>query len=136
MLVSCKQRTQRAAQLLAASELVRRDYAVSLPAGADTPDADLIVATQTGAQFWVDVKGLSSNEWLITPTQSRSSLYHILVRVYDTRDQDRFFILPQSEVDRLLQECNSISAIPFLYLEIFENKWEMLPPARRPEPTG
>lgn len=125
------QRTQLAAQFLAASELVRRYYAVSLQMGNNTRDAGLIVGTQTGAQFSVEVKGLTSdNEWVITPTHSRPSSYHIVVRVDDTRDQDRFFIVPQSEVNRLLQECNSTSSIPFLYLEIFENRWEMLPPAQ------
>lgn len=125
------QRTQLAAQFLAASELVRRYYAVSLQMGNNRPDAGLIVGTQTGTQFSVEVKGLTSdNEWLVTATQRRPGSYHIVVRVDDTRDQDRFFIVPQSEVNRLLQECNSTSAIPFLYLEIFENRWEMLPPAR------
>jgi len=131
------ERTQRAAQFLAASELVRRNYVVSLTTASRTPDAGLTVRTQTGAQFRVDVKGLSTDdEWHIAPRQTRPSRFHILVRVDDTRDQDRFFILPQSDVHRLLQECkdarlaDSTRAIPILYLEIFEDKWELLPPAQ------
>jgi hypothetical protein len=52
--ISRKERTQRtqwAAQFLAASELVRRYYVVSFTMGNNTPDADLMVGTQTGGSF-------------------------------------------------------------------------------------
>jgi hypothetical protein len=96
-----------------------------------------MVGTQTGRQFWVDVKGLSTNNaWLITPKQFRLNLYYILVRVGDTKDQDRFFILPQSETHKLLEKSklehptDPTSGFAFRYPESFENKWEILPPAR------
>jgi hypothetical protein len=131
------QRTQWAAQFLAASELVRRYYVVSFTMGNNTPDADLMVGTQNGGQFWVDVKGLSTNNaWLITPKQVRLNLYYILVRVGDTKDQDRFFILPQSETNKLLEKSklahptDPTNGFAFRYPENFENKWEILPAAR------
>ena len=99
------QRTQWAAQFLAASELVRQYYVVSFTMGNNTPDADLMVGTQGGKQFWVDVKGLSKNNaWLIKKKHERLNLYYVLVRVGEVRDEDRFFILPQSEMNKLLDK--------------------------------
>ncbi len=99
------QRTQWAAQFLAASELVRRYYIVSFTMGNNTPDADLMVGTQGGKQFWVDVKWLSSNNaWLITKKHEHLNLYYVLVRVGEVRNEDRFFIVPQSEMNKLLDK--------------------------------
>jgi hypothetical protein len=131
------QRTQWAAQFLAASELVRLYYIVSFTMGNNTPDADLMVGTQYGKQFWVDVKGLSSNNaWLITKKLERLNLYYVLVRVGEVRNEDRFFILPQSEMNKLLNKyrlehpTDPTSGFKFRYPEAFENKWDLLPPAR------
>lgn len=55
-----RMRTQWATQFLVASELVRRDYTVSFTMGNHTPNADLMVGTPSGKQFWVDVKGRSA----------------------------------------------------------------------------
>ena len=140
-LISRKERTQRtqwAAQFLAASELVRRYYVVSFTMGNNTPDADLMVGSQAGQQFWVDVKGLSTNNaWLIAQKQERLNLYYILVRVGEIKDQDRFFILPQFETNKLLEKSklahptDPTSGFAFRYPESFEDKWELLPPARK-----
>jgi hypothetical protein len=56
------QRTQWTAQFLAASELVRNGYVVSFTMGNRTPLADLMVGRPDVTKlFWVDVKGLGSN---------------------------------------------------------------------------
>jgi hypothetical protein len=50
-----QQRTQWAAQFLAASELVRRGHVVSFTMGNHTPTADLMVGVpESGLQFWVE----------------------------------------------------------------------------------
>src|SRR5208283_3881555 len=101
--VTKAQRTQWTAQFLTASELARRNYVVSFTMGNYTPTADLMVGTQAGKQFWIDVKGLSrNNAWLINRKADRLNLFYVLVRVGDTRDDDRFFILRQAEMNTLL----------------------------------
>ena len=101
-----QRRTQWAAQFLAASELVRRGYVVSFTMGNHTPTADLMVGVpDNGLQFWVDVKGLSSNNaWLIKQKPDHMNLFYILVRVGDDRARDRFFILDQAQVNALLEQ--------------------------------
>jgi hypothetical protein len=134
---SLRNRTQWASQFLAASELVRRYYVVSFTMGNHTPTADLMVGTETGSQFWVDVKGLSSNNaWLISKKPEHLNLFYILVRVGEVRDQDRFFILTQPEMNELLDKSrlahptDPTSGFAFKYPLPFEGKWEVLPPAR------
>jgi len=96
-----------------------------------------MVGTQNGDQFWIDVKGFSTNNaWLITPKQVKLNLFYILVRVGGTKDQDIFFILRQSETNKLLEKSklahptDPTSGFGFRYPEQFENKWDILPPAR------
>jgi hypothetical protein len=134
---SLEERTQCAAQFLAASELVRLYYIVSFTMGNNTPDADLMVGTQGGKQFWVDVKGVSSNNSrLITKKHEHLNLYYVLVRVGENRNEDRFFILPQSEMTKILDKRrlehpnDPTSGFSFRYPEAFEDKWDLLPPAR------
>jgi hypothetical protein len=105
--------------------------------GNQTPIADLMVGTQSGDQFWIDVKGLSSNNaWLVSRRdENHLNLYYILVRVGETREQDRFFILPESEINKLLDKSkrehpnDPTSGFGFRYPEAFEGKWELLPKA-------
>lgn len=106
-----RQRTQWATQFLAAAELVRRGYTVSLTMGNNTPIADLMVGTPVGKQFWVDVKGLSGkNYWLVTPKPDHLALYYVLVFLAPLVDYpnkrlpDRFFILTQSEANKLVSD--------------------------------
>jgi hypothetical protein len=103
------QLTQWWAQFLAASELVRLGYVVSFTMGNNTPTADLMVGVPgSGLQFWVDVKGLSSNNaWLITPKPSHLNLFYVLVRVGENRTDDRFFILSQPEMNQLLDRARA-----------------------------
>ena len=98
-------RTQWAAQFLAAAELVRRDCIVSFTMGNTTPMADLMVGRPNGEQFWVDVKGLSRpNAWLVAPKPALTGLYYILVLVGRERPSDRFFILSQSDFNDLIRQ--------------------------------
>jgi hypothetical protein len=104
-------RTQWASQFLAAAELVRRNYAVSFTMGNSTPIADLMVGTQGGQQFWVDVKGRAGkSDWLITPKPAHHNLFYILVYLSplansgEGREADQFFVLTQAEANRLEEE--------------------------------
>jgi hypothetical protein len=64
--------------------------------GNNTSIADLLVRSQTGSQFWVDVKGLgSSGGWNVKPREGDRALnlYYIFVEVGKTRDEDQFYVL-------------------------------------------
>jgi hypothetical protein len=100
------QKTQWAAQFLAASELVRRGYLVSFTMGNSTPLADLMVGYQSsGIQFWVDVKGNSAQRgWFCREKPSFPRLYYILVGVGMHRENDRFFILSQDKLNELIRQ--------------------------------
>jgi hypothetical protein len=130
-----QQRTQWAAQFLAASELVRRGYVVSFTMGNHTPTADLMVGVpESGLQFWVDVKGLSSNNaWLVKQKPDHLNLFYILVRVGDDRGSDRFFILDQAQLNALLERSrlahpnDPTSGFGWSYPAPFEDRWDTLP---------
>jgi hypothetical protein len=73
---------------------------VSFTQGNNTPVADLMVGSPNADLFWIDVKGLSSeNAWLISPKPSREKLFYILILLSPLvnspkkRSADRFFIL-------------------------------------------
>lgn len=133
-----QQRTQWAAQFLAAAELVRLGYVVSFTMGNHTPTADLMVGVPaSGEQFWVDVKGLSSNNaWLIKEKPNHLNLFYILVRVGDDRGGDRFFVLSQRQVNALLEKSrlahpnDPTSGFGWSYPAPFEGKWGILPRGR------
>ncbi len=110
-----RQRTQWTAQFLAASELVRNGYVVSFTMGNHTPTADLMVGTpNTKSLFWVDVKGLSSNNaWLIKRKPTLPNLFYVLVRVGKNRADDAFFVLRvrlESHAERASRRTRSITA--------------------------
>ena len=130
------QRTQWCAQFLAASELVRLGYVVSFTMGSHTPTADLMVGVpQTGLQFWVDVKGSSSNNaWLIKPKPDHLNLFYILIRVGESRKDDRFFVLSQPQMNRLLARAraerkatDTTEGFRFSYPQEYEGRWYTLP---------
>lgn len=133
-------RTQWAAQFLAASELARRGYTVAFTMGNYTPIADMMVGTPNRErQFWVDVKGLSSEAfWLVKPKPPQADLYYILVCLAplvengSQRKPDQFFILPQKEVNRLIlggQEKPPERGAGFRFADArpFSGKWDALP---------
>ena len=103
------QRTQWSTTFLVAAELTRRGYTVAMTNGGHTPIADLMVGTDDGRQFWVDVKGLSSRApWLLKPQRERLNLFYVLVylasepAVGDVREPDRYFVLRQNEANELV----------------------------------
>jgi hypothetical protein len=103
--VQKRNRTQWAAQFLAAAELVRRGYTVAFTMGNHTPNADLMVGTRSHQQFWVDVKGTSGRDWPISPKTYHINLFYILVRVASPeKPPDRFFILTQQETNDLVRD--------------------------------
>ena len=97
--------TYWAARFLVAAELERRRYSVSLP-DEHAPGFDLAVTSAKGEQFLVDVKGLrtSKTPWLGAIKPSRESFFYILVFVGLDHNDDRFFILSQSEWNALVEE--------------------------------
>jgi hypothetical protein len=76
----------------------------SFTMGHATPVADLMVGDPEGQQFWVEVKGVATdNAWWGKKKAPREHLFYILVRVGETRDKDRFFVLPQTDYNRLIE---------------------------------
>jgi hypothetical protein len=127
---------QWAAQFLVAAELERHRYVVTFTMGHSTPVADLMVGhPKSGAQFWVDVKGLSKpNAWMGLLKLRRANLFYILVLVGRERAKDRFFILSQSEWDGLIEEYRNdhpsqkpVGGFNWTGPHKFENQWSKLP---------
>jgi hypothetical protein len=126
--------TYWAARFLAAAELERRGYHVSL-ADEKVPGFDLSVTTLIGEQFLVDVKGLGAagTPWLGTIKPPRENLFYILVSVTADRKDDRFFILSQSEWNPLIEEYqrnhpdDPTSGFLWDAPLKYEGKWEKLP---------
>jgi hypothetical protein len=126
--------TYWAARFLVAAELERRRYHVRLT-DENTPGFDLSVTTATGEQFFVDVKGLAAagTPWLGPIKPPRENLFYILVFVGADRNDDRFFILSQSEWDGLIEEYQrnhpNDPTSGFLWDASLkhEGKWEKLP---------
>ena len=129
------QRTQWSAQFLVAAELVRRGYTVSFTMGNHTPQADLMVGRlSSSVQFWVDVKGLSSNSpWLIKPKAPLKNLFYVLTRVGALREEDRFFVLSQSETNKLIgvnhaaHPADQTNGFGWKAPHKYEGKWDRLP---------
>jgi hypothetical protein len=103
--------------------------------GNHTPTADLMVGVpESGLQFWVDVKGLSSNNaWLVKQKPDHLNLFYSLVRVGDDRGSDRFFILDQAQLNPLLERSrlahpnDPTSGFGWSYPAPFEDRWDTLP---------
>ena len=97
--------TYWAARFLAAAELERRRYRVSLK-DESAPGFDLSVTNDAGEQFLVNIKGLaaSGTPWTGAIIPPRENLFYILVFVAAARNDDRFFILSQSEWNGLIEE--------------------------------
>ena len=95
----------------------------------------MVGVPQTGLQFWVDVKGLSSNNaWLIKPKPDHLNLFYILIRVGESRKDDRFFVLSQPQMNRLLARAraerkatDTTEGFRFSYPQEYEGRWNTLP---------
>jgi len=91
-------RTQWAAQFAVASELCKRGYEVAFTMG-NHPSVDIMVKSQNGVSFGVDVKGLyKRNFWVVRSKPSQANLYYVFAFVPDGRPND-FFVLSQVEVN-------------------------------------
>jgi hypothetical protein len=132
--------TYWAARFLVAAELERRRYHVRLT-DENTPGFDLSVTTITGQQFLVDVKGLGAagTPWLGAIKPPRENLFYILVFVGAGRNDDRFFILSQSEWNALIEEYqrnhpnDPTSGLLWAAPHKYEGQWEKLPANKPPK---
>jgi hypothetical protein len=128
-------RTQWAAQFAVASELCKRDYQVALTLG-NHPAVDLMVISPRMRSFQIEVKGLyRKNYWQLRKQEPRSELFYVFAYVPD-REQNRFFIMTQMTVNRLLDEHRAkfpASSTTFrwglLWDEVagHENCWNVMP---------
>lgn len=136
--------TQWTTTFLAAAELVRRGYTVSFTTGNNTPIADLMVGTNTGEQFWVDVKGLSyknRTDWLMRPKPPFKNLFYILVHLSPPAEPgterlaDQYYVLTQEEANKLERKYrkdrpNNKTNMPgFRFPEAmpYLDRWDQLP---------
>src|SRR5207249_3234118 len=131
-----KRRTQWAAQFAVASELCKQGYEVAFTMGHTTPEADLMVMSESRRAFLVDVKGLyKRNPFLIKAKAARTDLYYILAFVPDV-GQNEFFVMSQDEVRRVVAaglkrlgrtEDYSMPGIAWPSVQPFKDKWRTLP---------
>src|SRR5262245_30517314 len=100
-----RHRTQWSAQFAVAGELCKLGYEVAFTMGNTTPEADLMVLTPLRkSMFLVDVKGQSTkNFWRIKSKPKRDNLFYVLAYV-PVGEKNRFFILPQRELSKLMKE--------------------------------
>ncbi|MCX6032220.1 MAG: hypothetical protein NT169_23365 [Chloroflexi bacterium] len=89
--------TQWAAQFFAAAELTRRGYLVALTLG-NAQRADLLVESQTGEKFSVDVKGLKTHNWWLVTERDDHPDYYILVYVPKPGNPPEYFLLSGAEM--------------------------------------
>ncbi len=125
-------RTHWTATFLAAAELTRRGYIVTLTKGG-TP----LMVGRLGdkQQFWVDVRGIagySSGGWFAH--ENPQILFYILVSVGDARADDRFFIMSQERANNAIREWaathksgKKAEGVKWSLAEPYEARWDALP---------
>ena len=135
-------RTEWAAVFLAAAELVRKGYVISFTMGNRTPMADLMVGNPiSGKVFWIDVKGIAGHNggWSARAKTPLPDLFYILVSVAnDDRASDKFFVLSQDELNKLVDDWRAAhpngskrgEGISWKVAQPHENKWRILPDYR------
>ncbi len=132
-----RHQTQWAAQFAVASELCKRGHEVAFTQGNHTPLADLMcISPVTKTMYLVDVKGLSSRTaWLVKEKPARALLFYVLAFV-PKDGANRFFVVPQAEIGRLLAEYRASgikydprhpSGFNWTQPAAFEGRWETLP---------
>jgi len=118
--------SQWAAQFAVASELCKREYQVALTMG-NHPTADLMVISPKSFHFIVDVKGLRSGDtWFVRRKPIIERLYYVLAFVPPGK-QNRFFIMSQETVNRLIRGNTSASDIRRRDALDHLEKWDALP---------
>ena len=104
-------RTQWASQFSVASELVRRDYLVSLTFG-NAAVADLLVQSPKGTTFTIDVKGQSSKSfWLVQRREEKANHFFVLVYLPPAYKPPEFFVLSNSQLMRHRAEYESAATV-------------------------
>lgn len=147
-----KYRTQWASTFFAAGELTRRGYLVTITHG-NARFVDLLVQSPDGQGFSIDVKGMSTRNWIPVkkPDQEKGDQYYVLVYAQlNQKDKEapRYFIMSSKEMlDEIKKdEDNTVQAnkercenglqnfkgwakngIPFKRAEYYEDKWATLP---------
>jgi hypothetical protein len=130
--------TQWASQYYVAAELTRRGYLVSLTMG-NAPVADLLVVSQAGARFMVEVKGQATrNFWILKNREIDNELYFILVYLGKV-GAPHYYILSCKELMQKRAEYkehidstsgkyrDSLGGINFSTAREYENRWDSLP---------
>ena len=135
-----RDQTQWAAQFAVASELCKRSYRVAIMLG-NHPGFDLMVMAPDGGTFPIEVKGqYQSQYWQMGKKASHPKLHYVFAYVPDGDERNRFFVMDQQTVDRLIDEHSEAGAerrlirgaanrpgILWRVVEQYENKWSILP---------
>jgi hypothetical protein len=125
----------QAAQFAVTSELCKRGYQVGIMLG-NHPGYDLMVMSRGGVMFPVEVKGQYQTQyWQMGKKAHDPRLHYIFAHVPDGDERNRFFVMDQTTVDRLIDEhreaCGNSpshrSGILWRVVEEYENKWSTLP---------
>ena len=108
------QTTEETARLLAASELVRRGYAVALGYGVHPSSGDMAVVRPDGSKAWISVIGPKTvSSWLVAPKSAKIQFY-ILVDVARVASEggrnrpDEFFILSARGAEQFKTSLKSL----------------------------
>jgi hypothetical protein len=135
-----KHHVQWAAQFATAAELCKRGYDVSFTMGNATPIADLRVVAPSGVAFSIDVKGQrTANFWRIKAQSETAGLFYVLCFVTAPNKLNRFFVLSQRDVSRLMSEY-ALSGVRFkeewsgfnwTTAYPYEDRWDTLPACKR-----
>jgi hypothetical protein len=129
-----RHQTQWAAQFAVASELCKRNCKVALSLG-NQPGFDLMVMSPTDT-FPIEVKGQATPQyWQMEKKIPHDKLFYVFAYVPDGEERNRFFVMDQKTVDRLIDEHYAAGGnsskhrwgIQWRVIEGYENNWEILP---------
>ncbi len=148
---SRKYRTQWTSTFFAAGELTRRGYLVTITHG-NARFVDLLVQSPKGKSFSIDVKGMSTRNWIPVkkPDQEKGDQYYILVYApLNLKDGEvpTYFVmsstemldeLTKAELEGSIQNKTRVakglseykawaSCIQFKQAESYRDKWATLP---------
>jgi len=131
--------TQWAGQFYVAAELTRRRYIVGFTFG-NAAHTDMLVRTQSGKQFAVEVKSQQSHGfWIIARHELEAD--HFYVFVYLPKPEDgppEFFVMTCADVQRLRQEYadrmtpggkyrDDLGGFNWSDVLSFRDRWDLLP---------
>ncbi|MGV8175732.1 MAG: hypothetical protein ACP5OU_08540 [Methanothrix sp.] len=148
---SRKYRAQWTSTFFAAGELTRRGYLVAITHG-NARFVDLLIQSPNGKSFSIDVKGMSSRNWIPVkkPDQENGDQYYVLVyaplnlkdgeipRYFIMSSKEMFEELTKAELEGSIQSRTRVakglseykawaSGIQFKQAENYKDKWATLP---------